>query len=109
MALTGKKPFWNLSVYITSLSTEKPVEVNGETFVGKLMLDLVEGLGNTLLRVNYGRIIEGMKYHAYRCGGYDILTLLLFSQITLLQPLSLTDFAIILYYIFLGSCCHFYK
>lgn len=41
----GKKPFWNLSVYITSLSTEKPVEVNGETFVGKLMLDLVEGLG----------------------------------------------------------------
>lgn len=61
MALTGKKPFWNLSVYITSLSTEKPVEVNGETFVGKLMLDLVEGLGNTLLRVNYGLIKEGMK------------------------------------------------
>lgn len=41
----GKKSKWNLSVYITNLSTEKSVEVNGETHVGKLMLDLVEGLG----------------------------------------------------------------
>ena len=36
---------WNLSIYITSLSTEKSVEVNGETHVGTLMLNLVEGLG----------------------------------------------------------------
>ncbi|KAJ7373419.1 Fermitin 2 [Desmophyllum pertusum] len=41
---TGKKSNWNLSVFITNLSTEKSVEVNGETHVGKLMLDLVEGL-----------------------------------------------------------------
>lgn len=39
------KPMWNLSIYITSLSTEKSVEVNGETHVGTLMLNLVEGLG----------------------------------------------------------------
>jgi len=45
MSNVGKKTKWNLSVYITNLSTEKSVEVNGETHVGKLMLDLVEGLG----------------------------------------------------------------
>ena len=45
MSNLGKKSKWNLSVYITNLSTEKSVEVNGETHVGKLMLDLVEGLG----------------------------------------------------------------
>lgn len=45
MSNIGKKSKWNLSVYITNLSTEKSVEVNGETYVGKLMLDLVEGLG----------------------------------------------------------------
>lgn len=45
MSNIGKKSKWNLSVYITNLSTEKSVEVNGETHVGKLMLDLVEGLG----------------------------------------------------------------
>ena len=45
MSNLGKKSKWNLSVFITNLSTEKSVEVNGETHVGKLMLDLVEGLG----------------------------------------------------------------
>lgn len=44
MSNLGKKSKWNLSVFITNLSTEKSVEVNGETHVGKLMLDLVEGL-----------------------------------------------------------------
>lgn len=44
MSNIGKKSKWNLSVYITNLSTEKSVEVNGETHIGKLMLDLVEGL-----------------------------------------------------------------
>ena len=48
MSNVGKKTKWNLSVYITNLSTEKSVEVNGETHVGKLMLDLVEGLGTYL-------------------------------------------------------------
>ena len=48
MSNTGKKSKWNLSVFITNLSTEKSVEVNGETHVGKLMLDLVEGLGKCL-------------------------------------------------------------
>ena len=48
MSNTGKKSKWNLSVFITNLSTEKSVEVNGETHVGKLMLDLVEGLGKSL-------------------------------------------------------------
>lgn len=43
------KPMWNLSIYITSLSTEKSVEVNGETHVGTLMLNLVEGLGKFFL------------------------------------------------------------
>lgn len=47
---TGKKSKWNLSVFITNLSTEKSVEVNGETHVGKLMLDLVEGLGKSYKR-----------------------------------------------------------
>ncbi|EDO36565.1 predicted protein [Nematostella vectensis] len=44
MANLTKKANWNLSVFITSLSTEKPVEVTGQTHIGKLMLDLVEGL-----------------------------------------------------------------
>ncbi|XP_073250057.1 fermitin family homolog 2-like [Porites lutea] len=44
MSNLGKKSNWSLSVYITNLSTEKSVEVNGETHIGKLMLDLVEGL-----------------------------------------------------------------
>lgn len=67
----GKKPFWNLSVYITSLSTEKPVEVNGETFVGKLMLDLVEGLGKL---ARYLVFLESFskpkKYKLIGCGVY---------------------------------------
>ena len=41
----SKKSTFNLSIYITSLSTEKSVEVTGDTHIGKLMLDLVEGLG----------------------------------------------------------------
>lgn len=48
MSITGKKSNWSLSVFITNLSTEKSVEVNGETHIGKLMLDLVEGLGKCL-------------------------------------------------------------
>lgn len=47
MSNLGKKSNWSLSVYITNLSTEKSVEVNGETHIGKLMLDLVEGLGKS--------------------------------------------------------------
>lgn len=41
----GKKLKWNLFVYIINLSIEKFVEVNGEIYVGKFMLDFVEGFG----------------------------------------------------------------
>ena len=49
------KPMWNLSIYITTLSTEKSVEVNGETHVGTLMLNLVEGLGKCVCCVFVGQ------------------------------------------------------
>lgn len=45
MSNFGKKLKWNLLVFIINLSIEKLVEVNGEIYVGKLMLDFVEGLG----------------------------------------------------------------
>ena len=59
----SKNSSFNLSIFITSLSTEKSVEVTGDTHIGKLMLDLVEGLGklNLILKsnvcyLNYGAV-----------------------------------------------------
>ncbi len=72
MSNVGKKSKWNLSVFITNLSTEKSVEVNGETHVGKLMLDLVEGLGKCLQCngeesvIQYRNVLNG-------CGTYIVL------------------------------------
>lgn len=48
MSNIGKKFKWNLFVFIMNLSIEKLVEVNGEMYVGKLMLDFVEGFGKCL-------------------------------------------------------------
>ena len=68
MSNIGKKSKWNLSVYITNLSTEKSVEVNGETHVGKLMLDLVEGLGKCLQRNDDSTSVIQYRNLLYGCG-----------------------------------------
>lgn len=36
---------WQLDVFVTDLNVSKSIEVNGQTHVGQVMLDLVEKLG----------------------------------------------------------------
>lgn len=45
-SLTGSRS-WILSIFITDLQMQKNIEVNGQTHVGQVMLDLVDKLGKT--------------------------------------------------------------
>lgn len=36
---------WMLNIYVTDLNVSKSVEVNGQTHLGQVILDLVEKLG----------------------------------------------------------------
>lgn len=39
---------WTLSIYVTDLNVSKTIEVNGQTHLGQVILDLVEKLGEVL-------------------------------------------------------------
>ena len=36
---------WTLNIFVTDLNMQKNIEVNGQTHVGQVMLDLVDKLG----------------------------------------------------------------
>jgi hypothetical protein len=40
---------WLLTIYVSDLNVEKTLEVTGQTFVGNLMVELVNRLGRPML------------------------------------------------------------
>ncbi len=40
---------WLLTIYVSDLNVEKTLEVTGQTFVGNLMVELVNRLGRAML------------------------------------------------------------
>lgn len=57
---------WLLSIYVSDLNVEKTLEVTGQTFVGNLMVELVNRLGTAPIIVLVKTVLA-----TYECRVYE--------------------------------------